>query len=166
MEMEKPISLSGFEFRRESIKNMMSSNTQRIPFQVVRGCVVASIQIDLDPEVLRQFRNDLLECVQKTQANGVILDVSGLEILDLEDFKELRSTMEMAEVMGARTILSGLKPGVVSALIDLGVEPEGVSAVLNLDDAFQLLNGARDKSFNAAEILDEEHEISSDPGPE
>ena len=120
---------------------MTASGVQRIPLQVARGCVVASIQIDLDPEVLRQFRIDLLECVQKSRANGVILDVSGIDILDLEDFNGLRSTMEMAKVMGARPILSGLKPGVVSALIDLGADPEGVNAVLNLDDAFRLLDG-------------------------
>ena len=120
---------------------MTASSVQRIPLQVVRGCVVASIQIDLNPEVLRQFRNDLLECVQKSRATGVILDVSGIDILDMDDFKGLRSTMEMAQVMGARPILSGLKPGVVSALIDLGAEPEGLNAVLNLDDAFQLLDG-------------------------
>ena len=120
---------------------MTASGVQRIPLQVARGCVVASIQIDLDPEVLRQFRIDLLECVQKSRANGVILDVSGIDILDLDDFNGLRSTMEMAKVMGARPILSGLKPGVVSALIDLGADPEGVNAVLNLDNAFRLLDG-------------------------
>ena len=59
---------------------MTASSDQRIPLQVVRGCVVASIQIDLNPEVLRQFRNDLLERVQKSSATGVILDVSGIEI--------------------------------------------------------------------------------------
>ena len=79
--------------------------------------------------------------MQKSRANGVILDVSGIDILDLDDFNGLRSTMEMAEVMGTRPILSGLKPGVVSALIDLGADPEGVIAVLNLDDAFRLLDG-------------------------
>ena len=120
---------------------MTASGIQRIPLQVTRGCVVASIQIDLDPEVLRQFRIDLLECVQKSRANGVILDVSGIDILDLDDFNGLRSTMEMAEVLGARSILSGLNPGMVSALIDLGVDSEGVNAVLNLDDAFRLLDG-------------------------
>jgi len=145
---------------------MAASSVQRIPLQVVRGCVVASIQIDLDPEVLRQFQNDLLERVQESRATGVILDVSGVDILDLDDFNGLRSTMEMAEVMGARPILSGLKPGVVSALIDLGVDPEGVSAVLNLDDAFQLLDGIQDKSAEAAELLDDEHESNSDPGQE
>jgi rsbT antagonist protein RsbS len=143
---------------------MTASSVQRIPLQVVRGCVVASIQIDLDPEVLRQFRIDLLACVQKSRANGVILDVSGIDILDLDDFNGLRSTMEMAEVMGARPILSGLKPGVVSALIDLGADPEGVNAVLNLDDAFQLLDGIQEKSAKAAEILDDGHESNSDPG--
>jgi len=120
---------------------MTDSNVQRIPLQVVRGCVVASIQIDLTPEVLWQFRIDLLERVQESRAIGVILDVSGIDILDLDDFNGLRSTMEMTEIMGARPILSGLKPGVVSALIDLGADPEGVNAVLNLDDAFQLLDG-------------------------
>jgi rsbT antagonist protein RsbS len=122
-------------------EDMTASGIQRIPLQVTRGCVVASIQIDLDPEVLRQFRIDLLECVQKSRANGVILDVSGIDILDLDDFNGLRSTMEMAAVLGARPILSGLNPGMVSALIDLGVDQEGVIAVLNLDDAFRLLDG-------------------------
>ena len=120
---------------------MTASSVQHIPLQVARGCVVASIQIDLTPEVLRQFRMDLLERVQESRANGVILDVSGIDILDLDDFNGLRHTMEMAEIMGARPILSGLKPGVVSALIDLGADPEGLNAVLNLDDAFRLLDG-------------------------
>ena len=120
---------------------MTASSVQRIPLQVVRGCVVASIQIDLTPEVLQQFRMDLLERVQESRANSVILDVSGIDILDLGDFNGLRSTMEMAAVLGARPILSGLNPGMVSALIDLGVDSEGVNAVLNLDDAFRLLDG-------------------------
>jgi len=145
---------------------MTASSIQRIPLQVVRGCVVASIQIDLNPKVLPQFPSDLLECVQKSRASAVILDVSGIDILDMDDFKGLRSTMEMAQVMGARTILSGLKPGVVSALIDLGADPEGVNAVLNLDDAFKLLDGIRENSAKTAEILNDGHESNSDPGQE
>ena len=145
---------------------MKASNVVRIPLQVVRDCVVASIQLDLNPEVLQQFRKDLLECVQNSRAKGVILDVSGLDILDLDEFNGLRSTMQMAEVMGARSILSGLKPGVVSALIDLGVEPEGMSAVLNLDDAFQLLDGFHENAAGYQDSLEDEHESSSNPDSE
>ncbi len=145
---------------------MTASGVQRIPLQVVRSCVVASIQIDLDSEVLRQFRVDLLECVQKSRANGVILDVSGIDILDFDDFIGLRRTMEMVEIMGALPILSGLKPGVVSALIDLGADPEGIETVLNLDDAFQLLDRIQEDSAKAAEILNNGHDSNSDTGQE
>ncbi len=145
---------------------MTASGVQRIPLQVTRGCVVASIQIDLTPEVVKQFRIDLLERVQKSNANGVILDVSGIDILDLDDFNGLRSTLEMAKIMGARPVLSGLKPGVVSALIDLGADSEGVHTVLNLDDAFRLLDEIQEKSAKAAEFLDDGQESNSDPDPE
>jgi rsbT antagonist protein RsbS len=142
---------------------MTASNVLRIPLQVARGCVVASIQIDLTPEVLRQFRKDLLERVQESRANGVILDVSGIDILDLDDFNGLRRTMEMAEIMGARPILSGLKPGVVSALIDLGADPEGLNVVLNLDDAFRLLDGIQEMPAEPSELLDDGEESNSNP---
>ncbi len=142
---------------------MTASEVQRIPLQVVRGCVVASIQIDLTPEVLRQFRTELLERVQESSASGVILDVSGVDLLDRDDFDALRKTMVMAEIMGARPILSGLKPGVVSALIDLGVEPEGLKAALSLDDAFRLLDRMQALSGASEEPLDDE--LESDPNP-
>ena len=143
---------------------MTAASVQRIPLQVARGCVVASIQVDLTPEVLRQFRMDLLERVQESRSTGVILDVSGIDILDLDDFNGLRSTMEMAEIMGARPILSGLKPGVVSALIDLGADPEGLNAVLNLDNAFRLLDGIQEKPAESSKFLDDGQETNSDPG--
>ncbi len=144
---------------------MAVSGVQRIPLQVVRGCVVASIQIDLTAEVLQQFRTELLARVQESDAIGVILDVSGIDILDRDDFEALRKTMVMAKIMGARPVLSGLKPGVVSALIDLGVDPEGLNAVLNLDDAFQLLDDMQALPAASEEPLNDGHESDSNPGP-
>jgi rsbT antagonist protein RsbS len=74
--------------------------------------------------------------------------------------------MDMTGLMGAQTILSGLRPGVVSALIDLGVEPEGLTAALNLDDAFELLNRTREKPVSPSENMDDEQETHSDTGSE
>jgi rsbT antagonist protein RsbS len=120
---------------------MRESRSQvRIPLQVSRGCVVASIQVDLTEAVLRTFRQDLLELIHSSGSSGVILDVSGVEIMDADDFDAVRRSMAMAELMGARCIVSGLRPGVVSALIDLDVDSEGVDAVLNLDEAFRRMD--------------------------
>ena len=110
----------------------------RIPLQLTRSCVVASIQVDLDAEVLEVFRKELLDLIHRSGAHGVILDLSGVEVFDAEDFAQLRKTMQMASVMGGRCLLAGLRPGVVSALVDLGVDTRGVTAVANLDEAFRL----------------------------
>lgn len=113
----------------------------RIPLQLTRSCIVASLQVDLDEEILQRFRSDLLERVRATGVRGVILDVAGLEIIDSRDFTALRQTMVAARVMGARCIVVGLRPGVVSALVDLDVDVFGMEATFSLDDAFAMLAG-------------------------
>ena len=116
----------------------------RVPLQLSRSCIVASIQVDLSDDVLGQFRNDLLEMLQRTNATAVILDVSGIEIMDLVEFQALRDTMSMAALMGARTVFAGFRPGVVSALVELDAPVEEITAAFNLDAAFELLDEGRD----------------------
>ena len=56
-----------------------ADGSARIPLQISRDCVIASIQVDLSDAVLRRFRVELLEKLQSSGAAGVILDVSGVE---------------------------------------------------------------------------------------
>ena len=118
--------------------------TARIPLRLSQGCVVASIQTDLEESVLRRLREDLLGMLASSKASGVILDLSGVEVMDGREFDELRRTMAMAAIMGARTVITGLRPGVVSSLVDLGADIDGVVAALNIDDGFELLSGFRE----------------------
>ena len=110
-----------------------------VAIQVSRGVVVASIQVDLDDDVLARFRQELLDCIHETDSRGVILDVSGLETLDSEELAALRRIMVMTALMGAESVLVGLRPGVVSALIEAGADVDGLRAAINLDAAFALL---------------------------
>ena len=110
-----------------------------ISMQVSRDVVVASIQVDLDEDVLALFREDLLRRIHETGSRGVILDVSGLETLDSDEFAALRRIITMSTIMGAKSVLVGLRPGVVSALIEAGADTDGLQAAINLDAAFALL---------------------------
>jgi rsbT antagonist protein RsbS len=98
-----------------------SGSVTRIPLQVSRQCVVASIQVDLSEEVLDQFRIDLLELIGSSGAR----------------------TIAMARLMGSRTVLSGLKAGVVSSLVELEADTEDIVAALDLDDAFRVMEDLR-----------------------
>ena len=120
-----------------------SGSVIRIPLQVSRDCVVASIQVDLSEEVLDQFRTDLLELIGSSGASGVILDLSGVEVMDFQDFDALRRTAAMADLMGARTVLSGFNAGVVSSLVELEADTEDVVAALDLDEAFRVMEELR-----------------------
>jgi rsbT antagonist protein RsbS len=110
-----------------------------VAIQVSRDIVVASIQVDLDDDVLDRFREELLSRIHETGSQGVILDVSGLETLDSSEFAALRRIITMCTIMGAKSVLVGLRPGVVSALIEAGAEVDGLRAAIDLDSAFTLL---------------------------
>jgi rsbT antagonist protein RsbS len=115
------------------------SDTPAVAIQVSREVVVASIQVDLDEEVLARFRQDLLRCIHETNSPGVIFDLSGLDTLDSQEFSALRDIIKMCSIMGAESVLVGIRPGVVSALIEAGADVDGLLAATHLDAAYALL---------------------------
>jgi rsbT antagonist protein RsbS len=109
----------------------------RVPMQITAGCLLASIQVEMTTELLRRFQRDLLDRIKSSRASAVIVDVSGVEIMDLDDFNLLRRSMAMASIMGARPILVGLQPGIVASLIALDADVDNIEAAADLDDALR-----------------------------
>ena len=140
----------------------MAAPVARIPLQISNQCLVASIQVDLTDAVLEQFRDDLLRELQARQAHGVILDLSGIEVMDLSDFDNIRSTISMAGLMGAQAVVCGLRPGVVASLILLGAETDDLNAVRDLDMAFELLGK---RAAQRVEGTGDEGDFASDHRP-
>lgn len=119
---------------------MKEGQAERVPMQVSQGCVVASVQVDLTDVNIRQLRTDLLAQVQTVRPRGVILDLSGITVMDRVDWNNLRRTLDMVNIMGSRPVICGLRPGVVAALSEMDAEVSDLESVLDLDAAFQLLN--------------------------
>ncbi len=137
-----------------------------IAIQVSRDVVVASIQVDLDEDVLARFRDDLLRRIHETGSRGVILDVSGLETLDSGEFAALRRIITMGEIMGAESVLVGLQPGVVSSLIEAGAEVDGLRAASNLDAAFAMLEPEPEPESDSEAEADTDADPEGDPPPD
>ena len=143
--------------------NVMPVNTaNRIPLQMSNNCLVASIQIDLTADVLEQFRKDLLTQLQAKNARGIILDLSGIEVMDLSDFDNILSTISMAKVMGVSSVVCGMRPGVVASVVLLGADTDKICAARDLDMAFALLNASEEnekshKRSGDAEIAPDSH---------
>jgi rsbT antagonist protein RsbS len=147
---------------------MDASDVTRIPLQHSRGCVVASVQVDLSDDVLQRFRSDLLEQVGTSDARGIVVDLAGVDIMDAEDFAALRRTLSMAAIMGARSVLCGLRPGVVASLVELGADVGGVLAARSLDDALAQLAemGERPEAGALPEQAEEDELHGNDSTPD
>lgn len=111
----------------------------RVAMYVTWGCLVVPIQVELNDELMLQIQEDILERVNKTGIKGVIIDVSGVAVIDSSLGRAIRDTARMASLLGAKTIISGLRPGVVSSLIDLDFKIEDVLTAISLEEGLRLL---------------------------
>ena len=137
----------------------------RIATQVTRGIVVASVQTDLNESVLARFKDELLSLIHRIGARGVVFDLSGVDLLDSVEYRGLRRIVKMAELLGAKTVISGLRPGIVSSLIDANVDTDGVVATLQTDDAIVLIRESQQDQVvddEADELADIEDATESD----
>lgn len=115
------------------------SDVSRVPLQVVRGCLVASVQIELSDEVLHLFQQDVLERLRDSRASAVILDLSGVGVLDSSDFESVLRTLKMASLLGARPVIVGLRAGIAASLVELGISSGDLATCLSLERAFELV---------------------------
>lgn len=114
-----------------------------IPVIRIRDTLLSAIQGDLSDRVAEAFQHDLLTRLERTGASGVLLDISALEIVDTYVARVLAETAQMASLMGARTVLVGMRPEVAATLITMGETLTGVDTALNVDDGLELLAAPR-----------------------
>ncbi|MFM7204804.1 MAG: STAS domain-containing protein [Myxococcota bacterium] len=113
-------------------------------FHKLGQCLIVSVPADLFGQRREAFQRFLLNSIQHERLRGLILDLSGVELCDVEDFRALQRTIAMTSLMGTRSILVGLKPTVVQILIESD-QLEGLDALevtRNVQDALELLKAA------------------------
>ena len=109
-----------------------------IPILKLGSTLLATIQIDLHDTVVDAFQNDVLEEIERTGANGLIIDISALETVDSYVARMLANTGKMAKLMGSDTVIVGMRPAVAATLVRMGYFMEGIETALSLEEGLQL----------------------------
>lgn len=76
----------------------------------------------LDPERAQQMLEVMLSGVRERGARVMILDVSGVPTIDAEAAEALRRCAGGLRLLGARCIVTGIRPAVADELVQLGVD--------------------------------------------
>jgi rsbT antagonist protein RsbS len=116
----------------------MSTHGQ-IPILRIGSTLLVSIQIDLRDAVAEAFQEDVLSAIEERGTTGLVVDISGLDMVDTYVARILAETGRMAKLMGTSTVLVGMRPEVAATLVRMGYGLEGVQTALDLDDGLALL---------------------------
>lgn len=135
-----------------------------VAMHIHQGCLIVPIQIELYDEIILRIQKDILERVKETGVKGVIIDVSGVEIIDSFFAQAICDTARMTYMLGATTVITGLKPGVVASLVDLDIDFKDVRTAIDLEAGFQRLEPLVRPKEEPEEIEEREGEVDEDQG--
>jgi PAS domain S-box-containing protein len=117
--------------------------------QVWEGVLALPIIGTLDSARAARLAESLLQKIADDEAEIVIIDISGVPAIDTQVAHHLLKTVQGAKLMGAESILSGVRPETAQAMVHLGVEIGSLRSRATLRDALQLAlslrrSGSRD----------------------
>jgi rsbT antagonist protein RsbS len=112
---------------------------EKIPILTMGKFLLVTIQVDLYDRLAENLESDLILMVKKTEARGVLIDISAVSIIDSFMGRILRNIATMTKVMDAETVVVGMQPAVAITLIELGLPLKGVYSALNVERGMELL---------------------------
>ena len=124
---------------------MERTYAERIPILKMGEFLLVTIQVDMHDRLAQTLQEDLLSKIRKTNALGVLIDISALEVVDSFMGRMLGNIASMSQVLDAQTVVVGMRPAVAITLVELGLSLKGVCTALNVEKGMDLLRSSLQK---------------------
>lgn len=112
---------------------------ERIPILKLGEFLLVSIQVDMHDRLALTLQDDLTTRIVAMQAQGVLIDISALDVVDSFIGRMLANIASMARILDAETVVVGMQPAVAITLVELGLSLKGVRTALNIERGMSLL---------------------------
>lgn len=106
--------------------------------------LVVTLEGATDRATLTTAADTLADVQARQGADSVVFEVSGCDLIDLDEFEELQKVVRTMEWLGMRCMVAGLKPGIVAYLASAGVSAGSLRTTLDLELALEELSQTRD----------------------
>ena len=110
-----------------------------IPILKMGKFLLVTLQGELHDRMAVTFQEDLSARVATTQAHGVLIDISGLDMVDSFLGRTLSTIASITRVLDAETVVVGMQPAVAITLVEMGLTLPGVLTALNVEKGMELL---------------------------
>src|ERR1700761_9626951 len=106
---------------------------EKIPILRMGKLLLVTIQVDLYDRLAETLEADLVQMINKTGAQGVLIDISAVSIIDSFMGRIIGNIATMSKIMDAETVVGGMQPAGAITLIELGLPLTGVHSALNVE---------------------------------
>ncbi|GAA2768009.1 STAS domain-containing protein [Streptomyces paradoxus] len=113
--------------------------TGHVPVLRLGDVLLVTLQGDLHDSTAQQLQQDLAETISRTGVRGVLIDISGVEIVDSFLGRVLAEIAAQAKLLAARTVVAGMRPAVAITLVELGLTLPGLRTALSTEAGMELL---------------------------
>lgn len=112
---------------------------EKIPILRMGNLLLVTIQVDLYDRLAESLEADLVQMIKKSGAQGVLIDISAVNIIDSFMGRIIGNIATMSKILDAETVVVGMQPAVAITLVELGLHLEGVLSALNVERGMDLL---------------------------
>lgn len=124
--------LSELERQRDTIRNL---SVPVIPLDT--NTLLVPLVGDLDVTRLAQFQDQALRALEHSSARTLVLDLTGVPIVDTQVAQSLFAVVRATRLLGAETLIAGIRPEVAQTIVGLGLDLQGMRTFSNLQSALR-----------------------------
>lgn len=110
-----------------------------IPILAVGPVLLVSIQTELNDRVTVELQQALLARIKETGAEGTLIDITAVDVVDSFIGRVISETGKMAHIMGAKVVLVGMRPEVAITLLEMGLHLDGIDTERDVETGLRAL---------------------------
>ena len=114
------------------------------------GIIIMPLVGSIDSTRAREITRSLLAGISRHNAKIVILDVTGVSLMDTGIVNHLNKTIQVARLKGAQTIVTGISDAVAESIVDLGIDWSGITTLSDLQTGLVVALGTLGVQLNKA----------------
>ncbi len=119
--------------QRHSLREL---STPLIP--ITTTTVVMPLIGAIDTARAQQILETLLEGVAAYKAETAIIDITGVQVVDTQVANALIRAAQAVRLLGARVLLTGIKPQIAQTLVHLGISLDGIQTYGSLQSGVRM----------------------------
>lgn len=128
----------------------MVQELDRLPIIKAWNQILVPLQGEISDALAERIRDHILMTIRDSGAEGLIIDVTGVWMMDSHLCSVISNIAASARIMGTACIICGMSAQIALTLHAMGIDLVNVKTALTLEEAFATLGVRRVKAPKAS----------------